>query len=154
IDKYLILLGPLGDPSLFELLLEVTSISPSYRTFHESLKHLRGRYKLNMRHAKWWQKPSLGGMPCLPCLKLSFLFFESLKDLYLADNDFKEAYNICANLANGGFFKHEMFLSKEKRMCVLKSSIRELLVKKAHEGGQMSHFRDHITYKTLHEHFY
>ena len=35
-----------------------------------------------------------------------------------------------------------------------KSSIRELLVKEAHEGGLMGHFRVQKTLETLHEHFY
>ncbi|RDX92149.1 hypothetical protein CR513_25769, partial [Mucuna pruriens] len=90
----------------------------------------------------------------LAMLETKLLGFESLKDLYVGDDEFKEAYELCPNSANGGFFKQEGFLFKEKRLCVSRSSIRELLVKKAHEVGLMGHFGEHKTYKTLHEHFY
>ena len=46
------------------------------------------------------------------------------------------------------------FLVKDKRLCVPKSSIREVLVKEAHEGGLMGHFGVQKTYDILHEHFY
>ncbi|RDX84928.1 hypothetical protein CR513_33948, partial [Mucuna pruriens] len=41
-----------------------------------------------------------------------------------------------------------------ERCCVPKSSIRELLIREAHEGGLMGHFGEQKTYETLHEHFY
>ncbi|RDX95751.1 hypothetical protein CR513_21694, partial [Mucuna pruriens] len=74
--------------------------------------------------------PSLGGTPCFPCLKLSFLVLIILT----------KSYELCANRANGGFYRHDGFLFKDKRLCVPKSSIRELLVKKAHEGGLLGNF--------------
>ncbi|RDX99084.1 hypothetical protein CR513_17916, partial [Mucuna pruriens] len=42
----------------------------------------------------------------------------------------------------------------EKWLCVRKSSIRELLIREAYEGGLICHFTEHKTYETLHEHFY
>ncbi|RDY01273.1 Tf2-8, partial [Mucuna pruriens] len=41
-----------------------------------------------------------------------------------------------------------------RRLCVPKSSIKELLVKKAHEGGLIGHFSVHKTYEALVEHLY
>ncbi|RDY12032.1 Copia protein, partial [Mucuna pruriens] len=76
-------------------------------------------------------------------LEMTLLGFESLKDLYVDDNDFKEAYDHCAILAN-----------REKRLYVPKSSIKELLVNKAHERGLMVHFDIRKTYEALTEHFY
>ncbi|RDX75896.1 Retrovirus-related Pol polyprotein from transposon gypsy, partial [Mucuna pruriens] len=64
----------------------------------------------------------------------SCLSFESLKNLYVIDVDFNEAYDSYVVSTNGGFFWHEGFLFKEKHLCVPKSFIRELLVKKAHKG--------------------
>ncbi|RDX94554.1 Tf2-6, partial [Mucuna pruriens] len=55
---------------------------------------------------------------------------------------------------NGGFFRHEGFLFKDKRLFVPKSSIRELLVKETHEGGLMGHYGELKTFETLNEHFY
>ncbi|RDX75671.1 hypothetical protein CR513_44425, partial [Mucuna pruriens] len=89
----------------------------------------------------------------LAMLETKLLGFEHLKDLYMDDDDFKEAYESCANSTNGGFFRHEGFLFKDKRLCVPRSSIRELLVKEAHKGGPMDHFKEQ-KYETLHEHFY
>ncbi|RDX99840.1 hypothetical protein CR513_17041, partial [Mucuna pruriens] len=97
---------------------------------HESIKHLRGQHKLNKRHAKWVK------------FLEQFLYVIKHKDLYLGDDDFKEAYELYANSVNRCFFRHEGILFKEKRFCVPKSSIRELLVKKAHEGDLMGHFGD------------
>ncbi|RDX84959.1 hypothetical protein CR513_33921, partial [Mucuna pruriens] len=77
----------------------------------------------------------------LAMLETKLLGFESLKDLHVGDDDFKEVYEFCANLANGGFFRHEGFLFKEK-------------VKKKHESDIMGHFEIHKTYETLHEKFY
>ncbi|RDY02850.1 hypothetical protein CR513_13650, partial [Mucuna pruriens] len=89
----------------------------------------------------------------LAMLETKLLGFESLKDMYMGDDDFKKAYELCANSANGGFYKHEGFLFREKKLCVPRSSIRELSVKEAHEGALISHFREQKTYETLHEHF-
>ncbi|RDX90644.1 Tf2-6, partial [Mucuna pruriens] len=90
----------------------------------------------------------------LAMLETKLLGFETLMDLYLVDNDFKEACELCANSVNGGFFRHEGFLFKEKKLCVPRSFIRELLVKEAREDSLIGHFREHKTFETLHEHFY
>ncbi|RDX68018.1 hypothetical protein CR513_53040, partial [Mucuna pruriens] len=75
-------------------------------------------------------------------LETKLLSFESLKDLYVDDNDFKKAYDLCVVSANGGFIMWP------------KSSIRELLVKEAHKGGLMSYFGVRKTYEALVKHFY
>ncbi|RDY03171.1 hypothetical protein CR513_13279, partial [Mucuna pruriens] len=43
---------------------------------------------------------------------------------------------------------------QEERLYVPKSSIKDLLVKEADEGGLLGHFREHKTVETLSEHFY
>ncbi|RDX77568.1 Tf2-9, partial [Mucuna pruriens] len=121
---------------------------------HESLKNLRGQHKLNKRHAKWHKQgkdniiaDTLSRRHTLfAMLEIKLLGFESLKDLYVSGDDFKKAYNSSskmlyhANSVNRGFFRHEGFLFKKKRLCVPRSSIRELLVREAHKGGMMGHF--------------
>ncbi|RDX85662.1 hypothetical protein CR513_33118, partial [Mucuna pruriens] len=91
---------------------------------------------------------------CCQCLRL--FSFEHLKELYLKDEffSFEKLYDLCAKEANGGFYVHEGFLFKDKSLCVPKSSIKELLVKVAHEGCLMGNFGDYKTYKTLLEHFF
>ncbi|RDY01311.1 hypothetical protein CR513_15399, partial [Mucuna pruriens] len=58
-------------------------------------------------------------------LETKLLGFESLKDLYMDDNDFKKAYDHCVVSANG-----------------------------EHEEGLMGHFDVCKIYKALAEHFY
>ncbi|RDX93164.1 hypothetical protein CR513_24610, partial [Mucuna pruriens] len=89
----------------------------------------------------------------LSVLETNLLCFEHIKLLYLKDEYFEETYELCANAANGGFYRHDGFLFKDKK-CMPKSSIRELLVKEAHEGGLMGNFGEYKTYKTLQEHFF
>ncbi|RDX89997.1 hypothetical protein CR513_28191, partial [Mucuna pruriens] len=124
---------------------------------HESLKHLRGQHKLNKRYAKWANVVANSFSrrhALLAMLETKLLGFECIKYLYLMDDNFKETYELYVNSANGGFFRHDGLLFKEKRLCVSKSSIRELLVNKAHEGNIIGHFKEDKTYETLHEHFY
>ncbi|RDX77305.1 hypothetical protein CR513_42593, partial [Mucuna pruriens] len=62
----------------------------------------------------------------LAMLEMKLLSFKSLKDLYVHDDDFRQAYDSCDISANRGFFQHEGFLFKEKCLCVPKSFTREL----------------------------
>ena len=50
--------------------------------------------------------------------------------------------------------RHDGFLFKENKLCVPNCSLRELLVREAHERGLMGHFRITKTLEVLHEHFY
>ncbi|RDX90103.1 hypothetical protein CR513_28070, partial [Mucuna pruriens] len=106
-------------------------------------------------------------------LKTKFLGFGRIKELYLEGCDFcltlhsfhafmsviskhiqiHMTFSTCANLANGDFYEHDWLLFREKRLCIPKSSIRELLVKKAHEDDLMSHFGELRTFEVLSEHF-
>ncbi|RDX97164.1 hypothetical protein CR513_20093, partial [Mucuna pruriens] len=47
-----------------------------------------------------------------------------------------------------------ILMSDDKRLHVLKSSIRGLLVNETHEGRLMGHFREHKTFEILSKHFY
>jgi len=44
------------------------------------------------------------------------------------------------------------YLFKENRLCVPACSLRELLVREAHDGGLMGHFEVTKTLNVLHEH--
>ncbi|XP_073286746.1 uncharacterized protein [Primulina huaijiensis] len=97
---------------------------------HESLKHLKGQHKLNKRHAKW------------------VAFIETFPYI-IKYKQGKE--NIVADALSR---RHNGFLFREYRLCIPKSSIRELLVREAHGGGLMGHFGVAKTLNALHEHFY
>ncbi|RDX98068.1 Tf2-6, partial [Mucuna pruriens] len=78
-----------------------------------------------------------------------YALVKALHELYLVDDDFKETCELCANSSNKGFFRHEGFLFKDKRLLMPKSSIRELLVKEALKGGLIGNFGKHKTFETL-----
>lgn len=128
---------------------------------HESLKHLKGQGKLNKRHAKWVEfleqfpyvikhKKGKANVAAdalsrryvlLSTLETKVFGLEHIKDLYESDLEFSSKFFACEHTAINGYFKHNGYLFKEKRLCVPKSSIRELLVKEAHEGGTNGSFR-------------
>ena len=81
------------------------------------------------------------------------LGFEYVKELDGNDSDFAEIYNACGSLAFGKLYFMDGYLFKENRLCVPASSLRELLICEAHEGGLMGHFGVAKTL-VLHEHFY
>jgi len=82
------------------------------------------------------------------------LGFEYVKELYDNDSEFAEIYNAYGHSAFGKFYLMDGYLFKEIRLCVLASSLRELLVREAHGGGLMGHLGVAKTLDVLHEHFY
>ncbi|KAG9454329.1 hypothetical protein H6P81_007233 [Aristolochia fimbriata] len=83
-----------------------------------------------------------------------YLLPKELKELYATDSDFGEIYHACAHSAFNKFYKHERFLFRNKQLCILICSIRELLVRESHSGGLMGHFGVQKTLNMLSEHFY
>ena len=63
-------------------------------------------------------------------------------------------YGACENVAFGKFYRLDGYLFRENRLCVPNSSMRELLVREAHEGGLIGHFGVRKTLDVLHEHFF
>lgn len=140
---------------------------------HESLKYLKGQGKLNKRHAKWVDfleqfpyviKHKKGKSNVVAdahsrryalftSLETKFIGFEHIKELYEHDPGFSDIYLSCEHTAQNGYFRHNGYLIKDKRLCVPKSSIRELLVQETDEGGLMGHFGVQKTLDILHEHF-
>ena len=143
-------------------------------TDHESLKHLHGQNKLNKHQAKW-----IGFIESFPyvikykkgkenivadalsrrynllsILDTKFLGFENVKELYEHDQDFASIFESCEKSAFGKFYRLNGFLFKENRLCMPKSSIRDLLVLEAHSGGLMGHFGVRKTFEALHENFF
>ncbi|CAJ2636512.1 unnamed protein product [Trifolium pratense] len=141
---------------------------------HESLKHLKGQGKLNKRHAKWVEfleqfpyvikhKKGKANVVAdafsrryvlLSTLETKIFGLEHIKELYERDLDFSSKYLACEHAALNGYFRHNGYLFKEKRLCVPKSSIIELLVKEAHEGALIGHFGVSKTLELLQEHFF
>ena len=56
--------------------------------------------------------------------------------------------------AYGKVFRHDGFLFRENKLCILSCSVRDLLVRESHGGGLMGHFGVNKTLGVLQEHFY
>jgi hypothetical protein len=82
------------------------------------------------------------------------LGFEYVKELYDNVSNFAKIYNACGHLAFGKFYLMNGYLFKKNKLCFSTSSLHELLVREAHDGGLMGHFRVAKTLDVLHEHFY
>ena len=72
-------------------------------------------------------------------LDTKLLGLEYIKDLYVNDSDFSSIYETCEKTAFSKFYRHDGYLFCENRLCAPMSSLRELLVREAHGGGQMGH---------------
>ena len=67
--------------------------------------------------------------------------FKTLKDYYRDDVDFGIAFERCTTGAYGEYMIQDGFLFKGNRLCILKHSVRELLVREAHGGGLAGRFQ-------------
>jgi len=67
----------------------------------------------------------------LSTLETRIFGLEPLKEMYLHDSEFFEIYANCGKVSQNGYFRRKGYLFKEKRLCVPKCSIRDLLVKEA-----------------------
>jgi len=134
---------------------------------------LKGQSKLNKRHAKWVEfieqfpyliKHKQGKAnvvadalsrrhTLLNVLDTKYLGFDHIKEIYKDDLDFSHIYQECSKGGHKGFFIHDGFLFKGKRLCVPQGSLRQSLVREAHVGGLMGHFGVAKTLETFDEHF-
>jgi len=73
----------------------------------------------------------------LSTLENKFLGFEYIKELYDHDADFSDIYQTCSHTAYDGYFRHNGYLLKDKRLRVPNGLARDLLIRKAHERGLM-----------------
>ena len=116
---------------------------------HESLKHLRCQHKLNKRHARWVEfietfpyvirykqgKENIVAdalsirYVLLSTLDAKLLGFEHIKELYHVDQDFCDEFWACEQNAVGKFFRHEVFLFRENKLCVPNCSLCDLFAR-------------------------
>ena len=111
---------------------------------HEPLKHLKGQGKLNKRHTKWVEfleqfpyviKHKKGRVnvvvdalsrryALLSTFETKVFGLEHIKSLYESDIYFSSKFLAFEHAAINGYFRHNGYLFKEKRLCVPKCSIR------------------------------
>jgi len=90
----------------------------------------------------------------LSTLESRVLGFELIKDLYPKDEDFKETYALCLKHPHGLYHIDHGFLFKGDRLCILKGSLRELLIHEVHGGALAGHFGIEKTCVMLKEHYF
>ncbi|RDX86996.1 hypothetical protein CR513_31601, partial [Mucuna pruriens] len=106
--------------------------------------------KLNKRHTKWLEfieqfpyvikyKKGKENICSLSTLDAKLLGFEYVKELYVIGPDFVHIYIAC---------------EKENKLCVSKSSLGELLIRKTHGGGLTGYFGIKMTLSTMCKYFY
>ncbi|XP_048228264.1 uncharacterized protein LOC125369537 [Ricinus communis] len=143
-------------------------------TDNESLKHLKRQNKLNKYHAKWSEfiesfpyvikykkgkdnvvTDALSRRYALfPTLNAKFLGVEHIKEIYEHDSNYGNVFNACEKGAFDMFYRHDGFLFKEKYLCIPICSMREVLVREAHEDGLIGYFGIAKTLDVLHDVFY
>ncbi|KAL4386530.1 hypothetical protein GQ457_09G017590 [Hibiscus cannabinus] len=133
-----------------------------------------GQHKLKKRHAKWVE--FLESFPyvihykkgkenvvadalsrryaLLSYLDLHLIGFAYIRELYSADSDFRDKFYACEKGADGKFYRHDGYLFKENRICIPQGSMRDILIREAHEGGLMGHFGVTKTLHSLKEHMF
>ena len=82
--------------------------------------------------------------------------FKELKNLYLEDADFGEAWKGCTKLFTKwmDFIIRDGMLFKGSRLCIPRSSMRENLIKEKHSGGLARHFGRDKTIALVAENYY
>lgn len=71
---------------------------------------------------------------------------DSLKVMYVDDDDFKEIYKVCFDFANTYHFEYSKFfvqdglLFKASELCILKCSMRDNIIKEKNSESMSGHF--------------
>ncbi|RVW89762.1 Transposon Ty3-G Gag-Pol polyprotein [Vitis vinifera] len=76
------------------------------------------------------------------------------KENIVADALSRSVYGACEKIAFGKCYRLDGYFFRENRLCLPNSSMRELLVREAHEGGLKGHFGVRKTLDVLHEHLF
>jgi hypothetical protein len=88
------------------------------------------------------------------------LGFDDLRDMYVDDQDFKEAYEEAENpiLMDRSqwveYMIQEGLLFKGNQLCIPKCSMRENLLKEKHNGGLAGHFGHDKTFAKLNKSYF
>jgi hypothetical protein len=147
---------------------------------NHALQFVTRQEKLNQKHAKWVEfmqnfpfsiKHIYGtankvidalSMKCLILqeFRVKTLGFDSLKDMYRDDSDFKDAYESCENLVLRDrsqwieYLNQDGLLFKGNQLCIPKSSMRENLLKEKYSSGLAGHFGHEKTFAQLNSLYY
>lgn len=93
-------------------------------------------------------------------MQIEVVGFSELKTLYPNDPNFVEAWKACKEPITVDrtkwldFIIQEGMLFKGSQLCILRSSMRENLIKEKHSGGMARHFGRDKTIAIISEHYY
>ena len=93
-------------------------------------------------------------------IQVSSIGIEAMKNMYAANEDFKEAYEVCQTMNEryhtdfSKFILKDGLLFKDNQLCVPKGSIRENIVKEKHCGSLAGHFGIDKTLEQVRRFFY
>ena len=91
----------------------------------------------------------------LTTLSNHIIAFDSLKDTYVDDEYFAAIWNKCILKEDArDFVLTQGFLFKNNRLCVPRTSLRELLIKEIHSGKLAGHLGQDKTYHTAESRYY
>ncbi|PKI45216.1 hypothetical protein CRG98_034394 [Punica granatum] len=139
---------------------------------HEVLKYINGQHKLNNRYAKWVeflqaytfvikhnsdtqnQVANALSRRCGLLSSMQVLGFEIIKELYEEDVDFSKTWRECSKGPWKDFLVHDDYLFKSNELCIPQCSLREAIIKEAHEGGLGGHFGRDKTLALIDAQFY
>jgi hypothetical protein len=140
---------------------------------HEAFKYFNSQQKLNKRHAKWSEFLQAYSFSIkhkaiklnqvadalsrrhslLNAIQVQVLGFDVIKGLYKDDPDFGYAWKKCSNGLGNHFLMQDGFLFKNNHLCIPQCSLREAIIKEAHEGGLAGHFGRDKTLTLVQENF-
>ena len=86
--------------------------------------------------------------------------FDDLRDMYVNDPDFKEAYEAAENpvlIDRSPYIEYmiqEGLLFRGNQLCIPKCSMRENLLKEKHSGGLAGHFGHDKMFAKLNESYF
>ena len=90
-------------------------------------------------------------------MQIEVVGFKEFTNLYLEDPDFARAWKACTIPITSDrtmwldFIIHDGMLFKGNQLCILRSSMRENLIKEKHSGGLARHFGQDKTFALVAE---
>jgi hypothetical protein len=142
---------------------------------HQALKFINNQHHMNNMHARWitfMQKFTFSlkhkarlmnkvadalsrRTTLLVIVETEITGFETLKEQYINDEDFKEVWNKCSTHQNvSDFLIHGGFLFKTNKLCIPKGSLREKIMWELHGGGLGGHLGHDKTITLIVDRYY
>jgi len=67
-------------------------------------------------------------------IETKFFGLKFLKAMYLYDFEYSKTFIACTQFSTNGFFRHNSYLSKRKKLCMPKCSTRDLSLRETRKG--------------------